>query len=481
MARPATRLNAVAQSVDGLRLQHAHMSASRVLSGAQLGSLAVVGLLGVAGLVLAPVGTLIGLNALVIGVYVMVLVHSLLLWRGVVRGSNLIAVDDLAAGAFPDGRLPVFTVLVAAFQEKDVIADTIRSLERLDYPEDRLDVKLLLEADDRDTIDAALAASPRPNVEIVIVPQVFPRTKPKALNFGLTRARGELVTVYDAEDRPDPLQLRKAAIAFSQLPRTVACLQARLEYHNAQQNRLTRWFAVEYLTWFGRMLPAVAAGDTPVPLGGTSMHLRRDVLEAIGAWDPYNVTEDADLGVRLYRMGYRTAILDSPTLEEANSDFVNWVKQRSRWYKGFVQTWLVHMRNPLRLRRELGTSGFAGFNALVGATSLVALLNPVFWVLTAMWFVGRPDIINQIYPDWLYFPGLVSMLFGNFFAYYTGLITIRASDRPDLLRAALTYPLYWAMMSIGAVRAFLQLLVAPFFWEKTTHGLDRPVAAVEAA
>jgi cellulose synthase/poly-beta-1,6-N-acetylglucosamine synthase-like glycosyltransferase len=184
------------------------------------------------------------------------------------------------------------------------------------------------------------------------------------------------------------------------------------------------------------------------------------------------VTEDADLGVRLQRLGYRTAILDSVTYEEANSDFVNWVKQRSRWYKGYIQTWLVHMRNPLRLRRELGTGAFVAFSLTIGATPLVGLLNPIFWALTALWFAAKASFIQPIFPAPVYYAGLFCMVLGNFMAIYLNVVAIRAAGRPELLVAVLLSPLYWAMMSVAAVKALLQLVVAPSFWEKTTHGLN---------
>ncbi|HXA27605.1 MAG TPA: glycosyltransferase [Candidatus Angelobacter sp.] len=469
----------LADSIDGLRLRFPDMSASTVLSSGQRRVLATAAVLLVFGFLFAPIATLVALNGVVAVLYTVVLVHNVRVWRRIVHEPTLLHISDAEARAIPDCELPVYSVMVAAYREQQIIGETLRALEQLDYPRDRLEVMLLLEADDKATIAAARAANPAANVAIVLVPSALPRTKPKALNYGLPELHGEFVTVYDAEDRPDPLQLRKAALAFSRAAPEVACLQARLEYHNAEQNRITRWFAVEYLTWFARMLPAIASVNTPVPLGGTSMHIRRSTLEHVGGWDPHNVTEDCDLGIRLYRMGYRTQILDSATFEEANSDFVNWVKQRSRWYKGFIQTWLVHMRHPVLLHRQLGASGFAGFNVLVGATSLVAVLNPVFWLLTGLWFLAKPAIVQMLFPDWIYFPGLVSMLFGNFLAFYAGLLTVRAANRPDLLRAVLSYPFYWAMMSLGAVRACIQLVAAPFVWEKTLHGLDRPVAAVE--
>jgi glycosyltransferase XagB len=470
--RHHTPASAMTEAVDGLRLRHPELSASRVLTRAQGLVLIVLAVICALGLFLAPLTTGIVLSGCITAVYAVLFVNNVAIFRRLTLTPEPIDVTDAEARAIPDVALPVYTVMVAAYREPEVIAATLRSLAQLDYPADRLDIKLLLEADDEATRAAVRAAHPAANVEVVLVPPSQPRTKPKALNFGLLQARGELITIYDAEDRPEPLQLRRAAVAFRRVEARVACLQARLEYHNPSQNLLTSWFAIEYLSWFGCALPAIARGETPVPLGGTSMHIRRAVLEQVGAWDPFNVTEDCDLGVRLYRKGYRTAFLNSTTYEEANSDLINWVKQRSRWYKGYAQTWLVHMRHPLRLKRELGIRGFCGFNLLVGATTLTALLNPIFWVLTLTWFVAHPAFIAHIFPSWVYFPGLISLVVGNFLGYYAGLITVRAMGRADLTKAALLIPAYWVMMSIGTLRAFLQLLVSPSLWEKTAHGLD---------
>jgi len=182
--------------------------------------------------------------------------------------------------------------------------------------------------------------------------------------------------------------------------------------------------------------------------------------------------EDADLGIRLHRAGYSVRVLDSVTLEEANSDFVNWVKQRSRWYKGYLQTWLVHMRHPIRLWRELGPRGFLTLSTMIGAVPIAAAINPLFWALTVFWFVDHNAFLQSLLPPAVYFPGLVSLILGNFVALYIGLIAIRVTGRPYLLAATLLAPAYWVMMSIAAVRAILQLLVAPSFWEKSVHGLD---------
>jgi cellulose synthase/poly-beta-1,6-N-acetylglucosamine synthase-like glycosyltransferase len=209
--------------------------------------------------------------------------------------------------------------------------------------------------------------------------------------------------------------------------------------------------------------------------------MKREVLERVGAWDPHNVTEDADLGVRLHRLGYRTRVLDSTTYEEANSDFVNWVKQRSRWYKGYMQTWLVHMRHPLRLLQQLGPIGFVTFNVLVGGTPFMALVNPVFWVLLLFWVSLKLAVIGGLFPGLIYYPAMFCMIFGNFVVLYTTIVVVGVSGQVRLLLSVLLSPVYWAMMSIAAIKAFVQLISAPSLWEKTTHGLDLPMEPLESS
>jgi len=395
-------------------------------------------------------------------------------WHGL-RSPGSIQVSDEMARSVADEDLPVYTILVPAYHEPEVIGRLIASLVAIEYPADRLDVKLLLEDDDAATFEAARAAKAPAHIQIVRVPVSQPRTKPKALNYGLRAALGQLITIYDAEDRPEPLQLRRAVVAFGSLSRRVVCLQAKLSYHNAGQNLLTRWFTAEYATWFSHLLPGLAERRMPLPLGGTSNHFRRAALEGVGAWDPYNVTEDADLGIRLYRAGFIVDVLESTTLEEANSDFINWMKQRSRWYKGYLQTWLVHMRDPVRLWHELGPKGFVAFNLFVGGTPLLTLVSPIFWTLTLLWFVAHWTAIPLLFPGWLYYVSLFCLVVGNFSFLYMGVISSRATGRPELVPAMLIAPMYWAMMSIAAIKAFVQLLAAPSFWEKTTHGLDELV------
>jgi cellulose synthase/poly-beta-1,6-N-acetylglucosamine synthase-like glycosyltransferase len=447
-------------------------SASTTVTRSQKWVLAGMAVVVVSAVVIAPMPALTALIGVVTLLYLTVFAYRIKLAYHAIGGADVVRVSDEVALAIPDDALPTYTVMIPAYGEPEVIGQLIDSMNALVYPRDRLEVKLLLEDDDRATIEAARAASAEPFIEVVQVPYSLPRTKPKALNYGLAWAKGRYVTIFDAEDRPDPLQLRRAVVAFLNTSDSVACLQAKLVYHNPQQNLLTRWFTTEYALWFSQMLPGLVRENAPVPLGGTSNHFRRDVLEQAGGWDAYNVTEDADLGIRLHRLGYRTGVLDSITYEEANSDFINWVRQRSRWYKGYMQTWLVHMRQPVELWRTLGPRAFAGFNLFVGGTPLLALINPVFWVLTLLWFAGQPPLIEALFPAWLYYFSLFTWGVGNFTFVYLNMISARFDASPKLVISAVLSPLYWVMMSIAAVKALWQLVVAPSFWEKTVHGLS---------
>ncbi|MCW2549444.1 MAG: N-acetylglucosaminyltransferase [Mycobacterium sp.] len=440
-----------------------------------------VGIVFVAGLIAATIPTLVGLVAVVSVLYLAVFAERLVLISKALSDPGTITISPEEARAYPASKLPVYTILIPAYREPEVLPHLLQAIAELEYPADRLDVLLLLEEDDEETYNAALAAEPPEYLRVIRVPYSEPRTKPKACNVGLELARGELVTIFDAEDRPEPLQLRRAAIAFQQVPSNVVCLQAKLAFFNHEQNILTNWFTTEYAMWFEQMLPGLVRQDAPIPLGGTSNHFRTGVLNELGGWDAFNVTEDADLGVRLYRFGYRTLVLDSVTLEEANSDAINWLKQRSRWYKGYLQTWLVHTRQPIAMSREIGFLSFLRFNLFVGGTPLLALFNPVLWALTLMWFTGKVEFIRYLFPTWLYFIGLVCLLLGNFTFVYCNVVAAHATRITQLVSRAVFSPAYWLLMSLAAYKALIQLIVAPSFWEKTTHGLGATTPSDAAA
>ena len=460
------------RSVHTLRQRAPEMSAHTVFSKPQLG-IAGIGTFAIAFAAVArPIFALQVLTAIATVAYALSLGYRLILIRQGIRGDCVVKVTDEEALSIKDQELPRYTVLIPAYREPEVIGKVMDAVSALIYPADRLDVRLLLEADDLETIAAARSVQGSVPMTIVLVPSGEPRTKPKACNFGLQSADGDLVTIFDAEDRPEPLQLRRAVVALRRLGSAFACVQAQLGYFNSRQNLITRWFAIEYGTWFRFLLPGLVSVKAPIPLGGTSNHFRTDILKAVGAWDAFNVTEDADLGIRLSRLGFSVGVLESTTFEEANSDFVNWVKQRSRWYKGYLQTWLVHLRQPRLVHKELGWRGAVGLHLFIAGTPLMALINPVFWVLSIMWFARHPALIHTVFPSWVFFVGFTCFVLGNATIIYVNALTTREMREPGLLGAAFVVPLYWVMMSAAAAKAVFQLVANPFYWEKTSHGLD---------
>ena len=283
-----------------------------------------------------------------------------------------------------------------AYNEPEVVGDLIGAMAALEYPADKLQVLLLLEADDDVTIAAAKACGESDAITILLVPPADPRTKPKACNYGLYFATGDIVTIFDAEDLPEPLQLRRVVAAFRELPDDIACVQAKLDYHNGHQNILTGWFTAEYGLWFGYLLAGHDEQHVTNPVGRHVESSAPRRARPDRRWDPFNVTEDADLGLRIAASGYHTAVIDSATLEEANSDPINWIRQRSRWYKGYLQTWLVHIRRPVKLFRTLGPRSFLRFNLVLAGTPIIAVLNLVFWLITLLWFLGQPAVVGAV-------------------------------------------------------------------------------------
>ncbi len=399
----AERDRALQRAIHGLRDDDPLHSASTPFHGWQRpalwGMLAVV----VGCAIWQPIGTAVALIGICTVGYVWTMIDRVLIFSRGLASRPVIVTDD-EARAIPDEMLPPYTILVPAYDEPEVVADLIGAMAALEYPRNKLQVLLLLEADDDVTIAAARDCAESDMITTVLVPPAEPRTKPKACNYGLHFATGEIITIYDAEDLPEPLQLRRVVAAFARLPDNVACIQAKLAYHNGHQNILTAWFTAEYGLWFGYLLPGLMRTNSPIPLGGTSNHLLHPVLDKIGAWDPHNVTEDADLGLRIAATGYQTAVLDSVTLEEANSDPINWIRQRSRWYKGYLQTWLVHMRKPRELLATLGWRSFIRFNLVLAGTPIIAVLNLLFWLITVLWFLGQPSIIGAVFPGSSTFP-----------------------------------------------------------------------------
>lgn len=462
-------------------------SAIVTFSTPQLAILITLGILMLAGFIFDWLSTLFIFNMIIQIVYAIMTI--LKLWLALLgeEKNSQTQISEEKLKEIDEKNLPVYTILVPVYHEAEVIETLLHHISAMDYPKYKLDVRILLEADDAETIEAVarLHDSGETGIDFtaIIVPKSQPQTKPKACNYGLLQARGEYVVIYDAEDRPEPDQLKKACLAFKKLPKEYVCIQAKLNYYNSRQNLLTKLFTQEYSMWFENLLVGVMQMDIPVPLGGTSNHFKMSFLREVGGWDPFNVTEDADLGIRLFKFRYKTVVLDSRTWEEANSSLKGWIRQRSRWIKGYMQTWLVHMRHPAKLYRDLGFRGFVGYQAMVFGTPALPLINPLLWLMMVLWFTTKAWWIQFLFPGLLYYIALIQLVFGNFMFTYINLIGMYSVVRDcnlkkkpsfsySLIKFALLTPAYWVLMSVAAYVALFQLLKKPFYWEKTMHGLD---------
>jgi cellulose synthase/poly-beta-1,6-N-acetylglucosamine synthase-like glycosyltransferase len=457
------------EATDGLRLAQPEFSAYRRFTGPQAAVGIVLLLALAAGIALAP-SIAIAVCAWILGLFFLSLI-----------GFRALALFSKAEPGFaqehpmPDAQsLPVYTVLVPLFRETSVLEQLLSALVSLHYPAEKLDIKLILEEDDWHMRRAVASFDLPSQFEVIVVPRGHPQTKPRALNFALHFAKGELLTIYDAEDVPDPDQLLVAEEAFAKAGPKLACVQASLTFHNSNENWLTRQFAIEYGVLFDLLLPELAKEGLPLPLGGTSNHFRVEALRDAGGWDAWNVTEDADLGVRFARMGYETGTIASRTYEEANCKLNNWIKQRARWLKGFLHTWLVHMRDVPRLRAELGLSGMWALQAHTAGVFVSALLYPPLTV-AAIWQVAvngtelpALDVERQLAVSLC----LAVFLTGYGLAVAAGRLALRRQGIEGWWFSLLTMPLYWLLMFVAAWLALWQFATKPHHWNKTEHGIS---------
>ena len=376
----------------------------------------------------------------------------------------------------PQQRLPKVSILVPLFRETEIAHALIARLTRLTYPKCLLDVILVMEEEDETTRETLAGIDLPAWIRPVIVPDGSPRTKPRAMNYALDFCQGDIIGIFDAEDAPDPDQITIVARRFQTAPPDVVCLQGILDYYNPRQNWLARCFTIEYATWFRLMLPGLARLGLAIPLGGTTLYFRREVLEELGGWDAHNVTEDADLGFRLARHGYRTEMIDTVTEEEANCRAWPWIKQRSRWLKGYMTTYLVHMRRPGVLYRQLGAWKFWGFQAHFLTALSQFLLAPFLW---SFWLVmlGYPHPLDALLPR----QALITI--GSMFLMVEVLnIAIHATavsgrKHKHLMAWVPTMHFYAPLGAIAAYRALYEIVLKPFFWDKTTHGLSLAAVA----
>lgn len=378
------------------------------------------------------------------------------------------ALSPRGRASFP---LPKVSVLVPLLHEREIAGKLIQRLTRLTYPKSLLEVVLVLEASDDVTRETIARTRMPPWISVIEVPSGDGlTTKPRALNYALDFCRGSIIGVWDAEDAPEPDQIEKIVTRFQDAPANVACLQGMLDYYNSRANWLSRCFTIEYAAWWRVILPGIAHLGLVIPLGGTTLFFRRAILEELAGWDAHNVTEDADLGVRLARHGYVTELIATVTYEEANCRAWPWVKQRSRWLKGYLVTWLVHMRAPRALMRDLGFIRFWGVQTLLLAGFSQFACAPLLWSFWITLFGFTHPLTYTLGTTattmmaWFFLAAMLSNL-------VIAAVAVSGKAHRHLMPYVLTLPFYFPMAAVSAYKAIREMVLAPFYWDKTQHGI----------
>jgi len=370
-----------------------------------------------------------------------------------------------------DSELPKYTILMPVYKEGPMMPELVEAMSKLDYPKNKLQILILTEEDDEETAAALKKIKPPKNFQVVVVPHSLPKTKPKACNYGLTLATGDIITIYDAEDKTEVDQLKRVVQKFKRLPDDVVCLQARLCFFNAHENWITNMFAIEYANLFNFVLPAMSGANYPIPLGGTSNHFKAPILKELNGWDPYNVTEDADLGLRIAARGYKIRMVYSFTPEEATCSFGAWTKQRSRWIKGYFQTFLVYMRHPVFCMKQYGFKGFMFFVYMIFLAPFMLLMTPVMAYLSIKIILGyypfmvNAELVLRIFTWFNMLYGVLSLIFMSY--------VVKEVQNFQYIRLWWTYPIYFGMHVYASILAIISLIRDPHKWEKTTHGVTK--------
>jgi glycosyltransferase XagB len=387
--------------------------------------------------------------------------------------------DDLAA--LRDEDLPVYTVLAPLFREADATGQLIKNLMELDYPVSKLEVLLLLEAGDAETLAATEEAGRPPYMRVIVVPPGAPQTKARACNVGLSAARGDHLVCYDAADQPDLDQLKKAVVAFRRGGERMACVQAALNYRNDRENFRTRMVTAGHSFWFDCVLPGLDALRLPIPLGGNSSHFRTEALRQLGGWNPFGATDDADRGIRASALGYTVGVINSITVEEASGNLGDWMRQRSALVKGDMQTAVANARNPWTLVRVAGLRRALGLLMLTGGSCLASLFLLPLWILLAGSLLVPARTLGLLYPDWTLWLGLFSLLAGNSLMIYVTMLGAFLRQRGGQVLWSLFSPFCAILHSIALQAALWHLITRPDYWEKTTYGISARCARPDPA
>ncbi len=368
-------------------------------------------------------------------------------------------------------KRPKVSVLVPLYKESQILERLFQRLQVLAYPKELLEIYFIYEENDTETRNI-LANLDLPNhMQTIEVPTGQLQTKPRAMNYALDFCSGSIIGIYDAEDAPEINQIEQVIQKFAVSDDKVACIQCVLDFYNPRTNWMSRCFTIEYAVLFRLILPALDRMKLPIPLGGTSVFFRREILEKLGRWDAFNVTEDADLGYRLYRMGYRCSWISTVTYEEANYRIVPWIKQRSRWLKGLFLTALVHFKHPVELSNKIGIFATLSMTCLIIIPWILCPLAPVIlpiWVLS----FGLELPIYSTFPDWFTRAIVITFIATEMMTVYLGFKATDTDQHKHLRVWLLTTILYWPIACFASYKALFEVFTRPVYWDKSEHGLN---------
>jgi cellulose synthase/poly-beta-1,6-N-acetylglucosamine synthase-like glycosyltransferase len=368
-------------------------------------------------------------------------------------------------------KRPKVSILVPLFHETAILKRLIKRMQAIEYPQELLEIYFVYEENDPKT-KAALEGLKLPYyLKTIEVPKGQLQTKPRAMNYALDFCTGSIIGIYDAEDAPEVNQIEQVIQKFATSDDDVACIQCVLDFYNTDTNWIARCFTIEYAILFRLILPALDKMKLPIPLGGTSVFFRRDILEKLGRWDAYNVTEDADLGYRLYRMGYRCAWISTTTYEEANYRMLPWIKQRSRWLKGFFLTAFVHLRSPIKLRQKIGTYAVLTMFCMSVIPWVICPLAPVILPMWMLSFGVDLPIYSEL-PEWFINTLITTFIATELMSLYLGYKATYTKQHKHLRRWLITTILYWPIASIASYKALYEVFFRPAYWDKSEHGIN---------
>ncbi len=379
-------------------------------------------------------------------------------------------IKDVPEPAIDKNRkeFPLVTILVPLKQENEVIHQTFSAISNLNYPSSSIQGIIIVESTDTLTKKSIETSIIPDGFEVMEIPTLPPFTKGRAIQRALLVAKGKYITIYDAESRPEPNQVIKA-VEILEKEKGKTCLQSIIRIENAKENEITSFFASEFWDWYDKRMVNLHKRGIPFGLGGNSFFLATETLKEVGGWDPFNVTEDAELTVRLIKNNVDIKLMNSITHEACPSTMKNWIKQRTRWSKGLLTTSIIHLIS--------GKFGFKGFTFKqwyhFWLRMYVGNLIPFFFAFIFILFLFQSfSYENFVLVNIVLAINLVPSLIVSMWADKKNFNTMGIKIRIHNLFAVTL--IYWGMYLWAGFRANYEFLFSPLKWHKTDHSNASP-------